>query len=790
MLKTINNHLLADFESFRYDHVVCIAASKGCKLENLQLDIAEKIGLYLKQDSSITTSHTSAIFNFLKNKKFLLLLDDLWEPIDLAGVGIPQPNGARNQKIVLTTRFEEVCGNMGVHTKIKLECLEPDNAWELFKNSVSEDTVNSDARIQSLARKVCRRCSGLPLALISVGRSMSTKRTLQEWENAIASLENTRLSGNSCMKGVHPVLSTLRFSYDSLEDEQMKRCFLTCALWPEGYSIWKVELVDFWMALGLQPMRSTIEDAYNEGFSRIERLKKACLLEDGDASDKEVRVHDVIRDMALCVASLSVEKKLEWIVQPGVGLEKVQNSDAGIWTRASRISLMCNCIKELPQSPNCPNLLLLTLQQNFHLKAISPGFFRTMRALTFLDLSWTCIRELPREIGSLVKLQYLSLRNSDIVSLPLELGFLTELRFLNLSYTDHLKTIPRGVISKLSMLQFLNLFKSKYSGFEMEIHKSTETKYDLRQTSNEKSEFSLEELHYLGKGLKSLGISVRTVGSLQMLSECSDVYLYLLGIYRLKGECSLCLNLHSSTIVLNVKSCFELEELSIRSEQVGRSAGKSPPRLEFLTFWRLYRLKKVHLTVQLTKLRQVIIVENRNLVNISWILKIPYLEQLDLSFCCNLVEVIGHAEDANDLMHAFSRLRIVQLHHLPRLERFCAQKLAFPSLEYLDVYGCPLLQELPFQLEASRVSRLRQIRAEKGWSDQLELGDNDTARRTFQSLFKVFENSLETFEPDLDTNPFMSSASSFFARRQPMMRTALQFSAYLSLIFGDQMPLE
>lgn len=69
LLKSINNHLLADFESFRYDHVVCIVASKGCKLENLHLDIAEKIGLYLKQDSRITASHTSAIFNFLKNKK-------------------------------------------------------------------------------------------------------------------------------------------------------------------------------------------------------------------------------------------------------------------------------------------------------------------------------------------------------------------------------------------------------------------------------------------------------------------------------------------------------------------------------------------------------------------------------------------------------------------------------------------------------------------------------------------------------------------------------------------------
>nr|CAD1839377.1 unnamed protein product [Ananas comosus var. bracteatus] len=471
-----------------------------------------------------------------------------------------------------------------------------------------------------------------------------------------------------------------------------------------------------------------------------------------DASDKEVRVHDVIRDMALCVASLSEEKKLEWIVQPGVGLEKVQNSDAGIWTRASRISLMCNCIKELPQSPNCPNLLLLTLQQNFHLKAISPGFFRTMRALTFLDLSWTCIRELPREIGSLVKLQYLSLRNSDIVSLPLELGFLTELRFLNLSYTDHLKTIPRGVISKLSMLQFLNLFKSKYSGFEMEIHKSTETKYDLRQTSNEKSEFSLEELHYLGKGLKSLGISQHHS------FECQKLFRVRRVVDQKRTSRSVCWQVTFEARVPHFLAPLQAEEGPLDGAAYEASSG--------------HYCRELQLSQHFLDTEDPVPRTTRSIILLQF------------------GEVIGHAEDANDLMHAFSRLRIVQLHHLPRLERFCAQKLALPSLEYLDVYGCPLLQELPFQLEASRVSRLRRIRGEKGWSDQLELGDNDTARRTFQSFFKVFENSLETFEPDLDTNPFMSSASSFFARREPMVRTALQFSAYLALIFGDQMPLE
>ncbi|KAJ3694740.1 hypothetical protein LUZ60_000117 [Juncus effusus] len=785
LLKIINNYFLAGDENTSFDHVVCVTVSKGCKPENLQMEIANKAGLHLKQDSSIE-SHMSTIFNFMKKKKFLLLLDDLWEQVDLERIGVPQPNAERRQKIVLATRFEEICGNMMAHTKIKLGCLRPNEAWELFEANVGAKNINFDMRIHSLAKQVCKECNGLPLALISIARVMSTKKTWQEWENSATSLKSAQLHQISGINDINPMLRTLKFSYDSLEDHRLKECFLTCALWPEGYSIWNVDLIDCWIGLGLLPMGKTFHDTYNEGYSCIERLKKVCLLEDGDLRDTEVRLHDVIRDMALWIVSEQVENK-NWIVDAGTNLKRATKHDAERWACARRLSLMCNYIQTLPPSLHCPNLSLLMLQQNFYLKAIPQNIFENITSLAYLDLSWTHIEELPREIGSLVKLQYLNLTNSQIISLPVELGCLTHLRFLNLSYTHNLQTIPNGVVFRLSMLEVLNLFQSGYSGFERMVReKDANTTND---TENINNEFSLDELHQ--KCLKSIGISIRTVNTLHIISKFTDIYLYLFGIYELKGESRLCLPLRRSVKVLNIKKCFTLEELLIEREK-SETDSNFPPRLEYLTFWRLHKLRKVSLTEQLLYLRTLTIMENNNLTHITWVIQFPFLDHLDLSFCNKLKQIIASADHCDNreiaeeaTSHTLSKLRILQMNHLQSLEKICSVKMVLPSLEYMDVYGCPLLKELPFETKAIGINNMRQIRGEKTWWESLKW-DNSEATLYFQQFFRAFENNIETFIPSLETNPFMSSTSSFFTRREPMMRIAMQFSSYLSLFFGYQ----
>lgn len=53
----------------------------------------------------------------MSTKKFLLLLDDLWETIDLSKIGVPLPSQKIVSKVVFTTHSEEVCGEMEAHKK-------------------------------------------------------------------------------------------------------------------------------------------------------------------------------------------------------------------------------------------------------------------------------------------------------------------------------------------------------------------------------------------------------------------------------------------------------------------------------------------------------------------------------------------------------------------------------------------------------------------------------------------------------------------------------------------------
>uniref|UniRef100_A0A0A9FQS3 Disease resistance R13L4/SHOC-2-like LRR domain-containing protein n=1 Tax=Arundo donax TaxID=35708 RepID=A0A0A9FQS3_ARUDO len=509
-----------------------------------------------------------------------------------------------------------------------------------------------------------------------------------------------------------------------------------------------------------------------------------CLLEEGDIKNTEVRLHDIIRDMALWIASDYDGKKDSWIVQAGHRLRTVVNSEFDLrrWKNATRISLMCNFLDSLPSLPCCSDLSVLVLQQNFHFKEMPPSLCLSMASLKYLDLSWTQIEELPAEFCSLANLQYLNLADSHIVLLPENFGDLNRLVFLNLSYTNRLRSIPSDVISRLSMLKVLYLYQSKYSGFEMELSENCGKKT---------GELSLTELKCFDTGL-SLGLTVRSVHTLRMLALLPNTYVHLLGIEQLEGESTVHLNLQSTVTVLNFRMCLSIEKLSIELAE-DHDPENATPHLEYLTFWRLPMLASVNVGMELLYIRMVSIVENNGLSDITWILKLPQLEHLDLSFCSNLKYALGNSDNGvdrdamqgNKEVHGLSKLRILQLNHLPKLERICTLKLVCPCLEYIDVFACPLLKELPFQPGSSGITFLKQIRGEEYWWNSLQW-DSDTTCKLFLPFYKVFEKNLETFEPALGTNPFVQASSSFFAHRKPMMRTAVQFSSYLSLLFGAQ----
>ncbi|MFQ6644346.1 hypothetical protein Gotur_018600, partial [Gossypium turneri] len=121
---------------------------------------------------------------------------------------------------------------MEAQKKIKVEFLEPQKAWELFQDKVGDEALNSHPDTPNLAKQVAERCGGLPLALITIGRAMACKTTLEDWKYAIEMLKRFALP-----KMENEVFPLLKFSYDNLPDASMKCCLVYCYLYPEDYCI-------------------------------------------------------------------------------------------------------------------------------------------------------------------------------------------------------------------------------------------------------------------------------------------------------------------------------------------------------------------------------------------------------------------------------------------------------------------------------------------------------------------------------------------------------------------------
>ncbi|KAL6316243.1 hypothetical protein AAG906_017790 [Vitis piasezkii] len=140
------------------------------------------------------------IFNILKAKRFVMLLDDVWERLDLKKVGIPSPNAQNAQnrsKVILTTRSRDVCRDMEAQQILEMERLTRVEAINLFMEKVGKTTLNSHPDIPQLAEIAAKECQGLPLALVTIGRAMAGKNSPQEWEPAIRMLKtySSKFSG-------------------------------------------------------------------------------------------------------------------------------------------------------------------------------------------------------------------------------------------------------------------------------------------------------------------------------------------------------------------------------------------------------------------------------------------------------------------------------------------------------------------------------------------------------------------------------------------------------------------
>ncbi|CAA6668725.1 unnamed protein product [Spirodela intermedia] len=341
LLQRVKNNFHDIGAAQRFNHVIFVTVSRAPEILTIQEQIVKQLDI----KSTSSTEYGTDISQFLLNKRFLLLLDDVWEELNLHDVGVPTPCAENKCKIILTSRSKSVCCKMGTPRKLlEVEPLSESEAWILFKKNVGGD-VDLDQRDQEIcrhAKAVAKKCGGLPLALKIVGRTMANAVSVGEWREAERNL--TR-SPHLVEDMKEKVLSLLEFSFDRLPNDNTKQCLLYCCLFKEDKNISITELIHYWIGEGFldsEYSKSTSE-AEDRGKTIISSLISASLLQKGDKvdnfssrdlldvddSDKYVKVHDVVREMCLWLTSSESDKYGKFLLHPGMNIDII--SDLERW---------------------------------------------------------------------------------------------------------------------------------------------------------------------------------------------------------------------------------------------------------------------------------------------------------------------------------------------------------------------------------------------------------------------------------------------------------------------------
>ncbi|XP_044480961.1 probable disease resistance protein At4g27220 isoform X5 [Mangifera indica] len=444
-----------------FEDIAFVEVTQTLDIKKVQTEIAEKLGVNFSHDSA----RANKLYERLKRgKKILLILDNIWEDVDLKTIGIPSEMDHGGCKLMFTTRNLDALQKMGSTNNFKMGILEENEAWNLFRNMAGD--VIQTCELNSLPKDVCKECGGLPIVICTIAKALRNKSHPTDWKVALRELRAP--SPKKFIGLLEKEYMKMALSYNYLRDEELKKMFLISSLMENNTSI--SDLFKHVVCLDiLEGANLTMQDARDRLDKLVRDLKDASLLLDGVRSE-QFSMHDAVRVVAITIAYVdyhvfTAKNDIEQEWKDSVKLKKCTKISlhgsstiiSQIWSNdldypALEYFYMPNSYFTMPEDffIVMPKLKVLNL---FRLHRLSlPSSLHLLKNLQTLCLDNSTINDVA-VIGKLKKLKVLSLKHSCIMELSEEIGQLIELKLLDLSNCKRLQVIVPNVISKLLQLE-------------------------------------------------------------------------------------------------------------------------------------------------------------------------------------------------------------------------------------------------------------------------------------------------------------------------------------------------
>jgi Leucine-rich repeat (LRR) protein len=675
-------------EHFKGGKLIWCTVSQTPNIKGLYDSFWRQLSLKPMSSTQLEDYRTE-LYNEFSKRRVFLVLDDVWNKEVLGQLDLAKGLGSVT---LVTTRNQPVLKKAGVkdEDEVKVGVLSKEDSWKLFCfHAFPTRSSNIPCELQGVAKSVAEECKGLPLALKVIGGSMAGTTTCQEWEFQLNCLWKSReLPGQ---QEEEALFGRLKLSYDNLDNDILKECFLGFAAFPEDCMVKMEELVKLWKPQGLLKKLGddpTLSAYYVVGFLIARSLIEVAPNE-RDLHRYKVpytyKVHDVMRDLALHI--LEGQRPITSLYRPGKKLVEFPGDWIQTYEKQAcevrTLSLMENDLTMLDGVTfSAPKLEVLLLSHNLKLEAMPKQFLKGIENLKVLDLS-NCftLKSVPKEIGNLTQLTHLYLNNSKVRYLQEELGKLTQLIHLDLSWCLSLEKLPKS-IGSLQRLQWLDL---------------THCRCPLPSTMGD-----LKSIEYLSVAIRSIyatmGKSWRKCGQAFAVDICKLTTLTKLHI--------------SGHLCATVEQCDQLLKLVSKLVKL-----KS---LHICDFSRLGTLPDAF--------RSMVCLEE------FWV------------WYCFSIKILP------SFITLFSKLKVLRVDHMPSLESLPALN-TLKMLSILSIKGCKLIKKLPDsftssdafpslkEFDCSRSGLVEFSKVEDGAMPMLEiLNLDDTYIKSLPNTFVYLKN--------------------------------------------------
>ncbi|XP_065872719.1 protein RECOGNITION OF PERONOSPORA PARASITICA 7-like [Euphorbia lathyris] len=407
------------------------------------------------------------LYNELKSKRYMVVLDDIWKNEAWDSLKHAFPNGKKGSKVLFTTRDRDVASYADPRsTHVEPPLLSDDEGWELLsKKAFSKDVLTERSwapEYEILGRKMVKKSGGLPLAIVVIGGLLATKKTVSEWRTVQRNINTlfTKLQHDNQYGGVYGILA---LSYQALPFH-LKPCFLYLSQFPEDWPIKKRTLIRMWIAEGFiqQQGDETMEDIA-EGY--LEEIVHRSMVQVSKRDHtgtgiKICRMHDLVRD--LCILKAKEESFLRVVEHSEYNSSAWTFLSTAVTGQSRRLALhlheseyslqnynvVMSCVPLVGKGDSGIRSLLYFAQKDRHHmeKQQAKFIFKNLRLLRVLNIENVhhIVHHIPREIGNLIHLRYLGLRGVYSRITPAMPSSLSNLEGL---YTIDLRDSQRSILS-------------------------------------------------------------------------------------------------------------------------------------------------------------------------------------------------------------------------------------------------------------------------------------------------------------------------------------------------------